>query len=53
MKVILAPLETEPAVQMKCDCGEQFWVDPCGEENLIFNGKRLIEKCPSCGKINE
>ena len=53
MKVILNPIELEPSVFVECDCGEQFWVDPCGEENLVFNGKCLTEKCPSCGKVNE
>lgn len=50
MKVILAPLECEPAQKVECDCGHKFWVDPCGEENLGFNGKELIPLCPKCGK---
>ncbi|HXN74911.1 MAG TPA: hypothetical protein VN855_00280, partial [Candidatus Acidoferrum sp.] len=50
MKVILAPPETVPSCKVECDCGEQFWVDPCGEENLVFNGKELIPKCPKCGR---
>ena len=53
MKVLLAPDETVPAVLWVCDCGEEFWTDPCGEENLVWNGKELIEKCPKCGKENE
>lgn len=50
MKVILTSPDMDPGCQIECDCGEQFWVDPCGEQNLVFNGKELIPKCPKCGK---
>jgi phage FluMu protein Com len=53
MKLILAPQEAEPSVKLQCDCGEEFWVDPCGEENLVFNGQCLVAKCPKCGKIED
>lgn len=52
MKVITYNLETEPAAEIECACGEIFWVDPCNEENLVTIGGRLIEKCPSCGLTN-
>jgi hypothetical protein len=54
-KVLDMPPEVEPAQRLKCDCGEEFWVDPCGEENLVWSDKRksLIALCPGCNKINE
>lgn len=53
MKVILQLLECNPAVKMECDCKEQFWIDPCDEENLFWDGKELIAKCPKCGKLDD
>ena len=54
MKIIQQPLELEPAVQMECACGCQFWVDPIGEENLVFVPEEghLVEVCPQCKKVN-
>jgi hypothetical protein len=59
MKVLIYNEETEPAAQIQCDCGEIFWVDPCGEENLIamkiqetFPQVQLVEQCPKCLKTN-
>lgn len=45
--------EEDPAVLLECDmCATVFWVDPCGEENLAFNGKELIPSCPGCGNMD-
>lgn len=54
MKVILAPPECDPSVQMECDCGEKFWIDPCDGDNLIISEKSspyMVPICPKCGKI--
>lgn len=58
MKVITYNKETEPAAEIECDCGHKFWVDPCGEENLITVpdtkiSYRLVEQCPNCKKDNK
>ena len=53
MKVLLYNQETLPSVQMECDCGEVFWVDPSTEENLEYVGRRLLPKCPECGRVDE
>lgn len=34
----------------RCTCGHEFWVDATTEENLHFDGKKLIPECPKCGK---
>lgn len=59
MKVLIYNRETEPAAHIECDCGEQFWVDPCAEENLKmlhrpkWDATQLTEVCPKCGKTNQ
>lgn len=58
MKVILYTIESEPEAKIKCDCGTEFWIDPCGEENLQMmrrpSGRdELTEVCPTCGKTNQ
>lgn len=53
MKVILLDDRFPECAEMKCECGEEFWVDACTEENLVFNGKALVEVCPACKKVNE
>lgn len=47
--------EVDEMATMYCPkpCGEVFVVDACTEENMEFNGKELIEKCPKCGAFNE
>jgi hypothetical protein len=51
--VIAAQPDWEPAVLCEClNCLKQFWVDPCGEENLVEKGGVLKEKCPRCGVEN-
>ena len=37
---------------MTCDCGHEFDVDACFQENLWYNGVELVEKCPECGLLN-
>jgi hypothetical protein len=34
-----------------CDCGTRFEVDATTEENLHFNGKRLVPQCPTCHRL--
>lgn len=41
----------EPCALYRC-CGEEFEVDPATEENLWYNGERLLPKCPKCGEID-
>lgn len=41
----------EPCSIYRC-CGEEFDVDPSTEENLFFNGERLLPQCPKCDEIN-
>lgn len=59
MRVLIYNKETEPAANIECDCGEEFWVDPCHEENLemMYRPKRnkemLTEVCPRCRKTNQ
>lgn len=44
-----------PPQYLQCECGEKFWVDPCGEENLEWSDakKSLVAVCPKCGLIDE
>jgi len=42
----------EPCGIYRCDCGEEFEVDPSTEENLSFNGERLYPQCPKCGDVD-
>lgn len=51
MIVIAAPKDAEPATKVRCDCNAQFWVDPCGEENLVMKDGVLTPQCPLCKKI--
>lgn len=55
MKTILAEPESEPAIIVACSKGHQFWVDPCGEENLEWSDKHesLKAVCPICGEREE
>lgn len=41
-----------PMARILCDCGEEFEVEPYNEENLVWNGRELVDKCPTCGRIN-
>lgn len=41
-----------PEAEIQCDCGHIFWVDACTQENLWYNEKELVEKCPECGLLN-
>lgn len=54
MKKILAPKEMDPAIKWECDCGYQFWTDPCDYQNLVIIRAKalyLYPECPKCGKI--
>lgn len=58
MQVLIYNKETEPDAFIKCECGNDFWVDPCSEENLVmlfrpkYNDVRLTEACPKCFRTN-
>jgi hypothetical protein len=45
----------DECAKMECDCGQQFYVDACLEENLEWSPekKSLIAVCPRCGKRDE
>lgn len=45
-------LSEDEWANLRCkNCGVEFTVDACFEENLVFciNAKRLKPRCPSCG----
>ena len=42
--------DANEAALYRCNCGCKFWVDAITEENLHFDGRRLIPECPGCGK---
>ena len=52
-ETILAPVEAEPARQVRCKCGHEFWIDPTTEEGLYLDGNRLRIECPKCGAKEE
>ena len=57
MKIVEQRPEMAPYTVMECECGEQFGVDPCDEENLVLLphpdfGQALFAKCPNCGKVD-
>lgn len=55
MKVVKTEPFLDPAVQVECSKGHQFYVDPCGEENLEWSDKykSLKAVCPICGEREE
>lgn len=40
-----------PCAVYKC-CGQEFETDPSTEENLWYNGEKLIPLCPICGEVD-
>ena len=52
-KMIVSQCGGEPEAEVICACGGRFMVDAITGDNLLYNGKELVEQCPKCSCVNE
>jgi uncharacterized Zn finger protein len=50
MKVIR---ERGESVLVRCDCGCEFWANPCTYDGIAVVRGVLVPQCPECGKIDK